>query len=34
VNGTQVVGKTSRQGLSSPGIMLVEDYVEWLHTSP
>ena len=34
MNGIEVLGKTDRQSLSSSGVILVEDYTEWLHTPP
>jgi hypothetical protein len=29
-----MLGKTNRQNLRSPGVILIEDYTECFHTSP
>ena len=34
MNGTNMLGKTIRQSLSNSGVIMVENYTQWLHTSP
>ena len=34
MNRVEMLGKTNRQNLSSPGVILIEDYTECFHTSP
>ena len=34
MNGTNMLGKTLRQRLSSSGVGLEQDYTKWLHTHP
>src|SRR5450759_3627273 len=34
INRIEVLGKTDRQSLCSSGVILIEDYTQWFHTSP
>jgi hypothetical protein len=34
INGKRLLGKTGYQGLRSSGVILIENYIEWSHTSP
>jgi len=34
MNRAEMLGKTSRQNLRNPGVILVDDYTEWFHDFP
>src|ERR1035438_5797063 len=34
IHGTKILGKTDRQGLSSSGVIVIDNQAEWFHKSP